>query len=73
MSDQDNLRDRIECVLHRTTGYDWHETAQAIIDEFGLAVETRVGYDTGLDHDELGRFGRVLGDWKEESEWKHPT
>ena len=36
----DHLRDRIEDTLRDSGGYSWRDKAQAIIDEFGLTVET---------------------------------
>lgn len=58
MTDQDNLRYRIEYVLHRTAGSDWHETAQAIIDELGLTVETEPG-KRGINP-----VQRIVGKWE---------
>lgn len=47
--------------------------AQAIIDEFGLTVETRVVHKKTLDRDVLERLRRVIGTWREESEWSNPS
>lgn len=70
MVSEDDLRDRIEYVLHRTAGADWHETAQAIIDEFGMTVETdfdpttgRIGYDGRYEW--TGKMARVVGKWEQ--------
>lgn len=64
MSDQDNLRNRIETVLDRFTGESWEHhhknAAQAIIDELGLTVETVEGVmDPKGDYD----AARVVGKW----------
>ena len=40
MSDQDNLRDRIAYILESHARMAMDQQAQAIIDEFGLTVET---------------------------------
>ena len=43
MTDQDNLRDRLTSLVCKKTGcdiYDAEISAQAIISEFGLTVET---------------------------------
>ena len=81
MTDQDNLRDRIESIIEDKTyatapdGYiaGTEEAAQAIIDELGLTVETRLVHKKTLDRDVLERLRRVIGDWREESEWSNPT
>ncbi|KHS52569.1 hypothetical protein [Brevibacterium linens] len=57
MSDQDNLRDRIEDALRDGVGLSWRNKAQAIIDEFGLTVhgddcgyhEIHGSYDTSFE------------------------
>lgn len=57
MTDQDNLRDRIEEILHQVgngelalniSPNERNELAQAIIDELGLTMETYVGYESIL-------------------------
>lgn len=81
MTDQDNLRDSIESIIEDKTyatapdGYiaGTEEAAQAIIDEFGLTVETRVVHKKTLDRNVLERLRRVIGTWREESEWSNPT
>ena len=69
MTDQDNLRYRIEYVLHRTAGSDWHETAQAIIDELGLTVEIEPGHDPrecGCSSRAYPAESRVVGKWEKQ-------
>ena len=64
MTDQDNLRDRIAKLIHEGetlsmegSGY----VAQAIIDEFGLTVETVGGFvSVAGNHDAR----RVVGKWE---------
>lgn len=71
MTDQDNLQNRIEEILHQVgngelalnmSPNERNELSQAIIDELGLTMETYVGYDETLDHDVLQRFFRVVGE-----------
>lgn len=67
MTDQDELRDRIErqlCMFF-DENYDGHlsDASQAIIDEFGMTVEERI--------DEPGKRGinpvsRIVGKWEAE-------
>lgn len=65
MSDQDNLRERIErqlCMFF-DENYDGHlhDASQAIIDEFGLTVETVGGFvSVAGNHDAR----RVVGKWE---------
>ena len=81
MTEQDNLRDRIaesqRRVLKRRALIADVDLpaylAQAIIDELGLTVETRVVHKKTLDRNVLERLRRVIGTWREESEWSHPT
>lgn len=76
MSDRNELLDRIEEVIWKRTTLPTDITvlvAQAIIDEFGLTVETRLVHKKTLDRDVLERLRRVIGTWREESEWSHPT
>ena len=68
MTDQDNLRDRIEEVIWKRTALPTEITmlvAQAIIDEFGLTVETRL---TEFGIDDPGYQQRVIGEWEESDE-----
>ena len=71
MTDQDNLRDRITQVFYQVgngalvlsmSPNERNDLAQAIIDELGLTVETRI--------DEPGKRGinpvsRIVGKWEE--------
>ena len=69
MTDQDNLRYRIEYVLHRTAGSDWHETAQAIIDELGLTVESGVVFHKVTQEGVWTKSdpqARIVGKWEVE-------
>ena len=65
MSDHDNLRDRIEDTLRDSGGYSWRDKAQAIIDEFGLTVETQ----SLRWMDPNGPFPqeRVVGKWEDKA------
>ena len=68
MSDQDNLRDRIEEIIWKRTTLPTEITtlaARAIIDEFGLTVEERL---TEFGIDDPGYETRVVGEWKEEGQ-----
>ena len=60
MTSQDNLRDRIADVIVRK-GRTGNSAAQAIIDEFGLTVETVGGFvSVAGNHDAR----RVVGKWE---------
>ena len=72
MTDQDNLRDRIEQIIDRAVD-DWmndprintrcnEHVAQAIVQEFGLRVEGQMGVD---GEDPIWQ-GRVAGKWEVE-------
>lgn len=69
MTDQDNLRDRIETVLDRFTGESWEHhhqaAAQAIIDDLGLTVEERkeFGYAGRVTRPAQSR---IVGKWVEQ-------
>lgn len=66
MTDQDNLRDRIEAILDRFTGESWEhhhrDAAQAIIDDLGLTVEGQMG----ADGDDPIWEERIVGKWEEQ-------
>ena len=75
MSDQDELRARMDRVIDKaldewnTSGAggisDSNYVAQAIIDEFGLTVET--GHITGQGYGLPGVIGkRVVGKWEKQ-------
>lgn len=79
MSDQDNLRDRIEQTIDRATD-DWmgdprintsyhKHVAQAIVREFGLTVETEPGHDPrecGCSSRAYPAESRVVGKWEKQ-------
>ena len=73
MTDQDNLRNRIESIIEDKTyatapdGFiaGTEEAAQAIIDEFGLTVVERL---TEFGIDDPGYQQRVIGEWEESDE-----
>ena len=71
MSDQDNLRDRIEEIIWKRTTLPTEITtlvAQAIIDEFGLTVEhSMVGHEVHEDGSwtTWPSQSRVIGEWEE--------
>ena len=65
MTDQDNLRERIErqlCMFF-DENYDGHlfDASQAIVDELGLTVDRAVDTDKG-SHDK--RTGIITNGWK---------
>lgn len=62
MSDQDNLRDRIEDALRDGVGLSWRNKAQAIIDEFALTVH---GDDCGY-HEIHGSYDTRFEDWEKQ-------
>ena len=80
MTDRDNLRDRLSDVIDRALsawmtvddaldgpveGSEEDFVAQAIIDEFGLAVEA--GHITGQGYGLPGVIGkRVVGKWEKQ-------
>ena len=73
MTSQDELRDRISSVVAERNAYfgghtgraDPKDVAQAIIDEFGLTVET--GHITGQGYGLPGVIGkRVVGKWEKQ-------
>ena len=69
MTDQDNLRDRIADLLWRTEEKSWEDQAQAIIDEFGLTVETEPGHDPrecGCSSRAYPAESRVVGKWEQQ-------
>ena len=75
MSDQDELRDKIAAVVEaylprEHMGYGSGEyAAQAIIDEFGLTVETEPGHDPrecGCSSRAYPAESRVVGKWEAE-------
>ena len=69
MSDQDELRDRIADLLWRTEEKSWEDQAQAIIDEFGLTVETEPGHDPrecGCSSRAYPAESRVVGKWEQQ-------
>ena len=72
MSDQDNLRDRIEEVIWKRTTLTTDITmlvAQAIIDELGLTVETEPGHDPrecGCSSRAYPAESRIVGKWEEQ-------
>ena len=74
MSDHDNLRDRIAQIFYQVgngvlvlnmSPNERNDLAQAIIDEFGLTVET--GHITGQGYGLPGVIGkRVVGKWEKQ-------
>ena len=73
MTSQNNLRNRISSVVAERNAYfgghtgraDPKDVAQAIIDEFGLTVET--GHITGQGYGLPGVIGkRVVGKWEKQ-------
>lgn len=75
MTDQDNLRNRLSKVVHTALctwmgdpdapGTPSEFAAQAIIDEFGMSVET--GHITGQGYGLPGVIGkRVVGKWEKQ-------
>ena len=72
MTDQDNLRDRIEEVIWKRTTLTTDITmlvAQAIIDELGLTVETEPGHDPrecGCSSRAYPAESRIVGKWEQQ-------
>ena len=62
MTDQDNLRDRIEDTLRDSVGYSWRNKAQAIIDDLGLTVETHAATHAKRT------MTRIIGAWEWEKQ-----
>lgn len=71
MTDQDNLRDRIEDALRNSGGYSWRDKAQAVIDDLVLTVETRPDWvaiesewrNCPCCSDRVPLMSRVVGKW----------
>ena len=72
MTDQDNLRDRIEQIIEDKTSApepDGLIAAQAIINEFGMTVETEPGHDPrecGCSSRAYPAESRIVGKWEVE-------
>lgn len=65
MSDNE-LRDRIADILEELDGMDLDRQAQAIIDEFGLEVETRKLHVGAVALNGTLTDKRVVGKWEKQ-------